>query len=95
MKHILHYLIAATRGGEMRARILKLIRKKPSNLNQISSSLKIDYKTAQHHIRVLEKNRIILAINKGNYGAAYYIAPEMKEEISIIDAIWNESGKNN
>jgi predicted transcriptional regulator len=93
MKHILHYLLVATRGGEMRTKIIKLIIKKPSNLNKISKALKIDYKTAQHHIKVLEKSRIIIAINKGNYGAAYFIAPELEQEIKIIDEIWKESGK--
>lgn len=93
MKRILHYLIAATRGGIMRARIIEVINKKPMNLNQLSKSLKIDYKTAQHHIKVLVSNHILTTVNKGNYGAVYFISPEMEASMDVFGEIWVKSGK--
>ena len=93
MKQILHYLIAATRGGIMRGKIIEVIKKKPMNLNQLSKSLKIDYKTAQHHVKVLINNRILTTVNKGNYGAVYFISPEMEANMAVFGEIWVKSGK--
>jgi len=58
----------------------------PKNAHQLTKELMLDYKTVQHHLRVLEKHRVLATINKGAYGAAYYIPPE-------IEAIWAEFGK--
>ncbi|KHO49867.1 MAG: hypothetical protein QT04_C0056G0004 [archaeon GW2011_AR11] len=67
MKQLLWYLIAGTRGGETRGKIISFLKQEPSNANKLTSSLHLDYKTIRHHLRILEENRIILAINKGNY----------------------------
>jgi DNA-binding transcriptional ArsR family regulator len=94
MKQLLWYLIAGTRGGETRGHIIEFLKKTPSNANKITESLKIDYKTTRHHLEVLEKNRIIHAINKGNYGAVYFLTPEFEKEYSIFGEIWERFGKN-
>ncbi|MBI2661808.1 winged helix-turn-helix transcriptional regulator, partial [Candidatus Woesearchaeota archaeon] len=69
MKNLLWYLIAGTKGGETRGRIIEFLSKKPSNANKIAEMLKLDYKTVRHHLEVLEKNNIVVAVNKGKYGA--------------------------
>lgn len=68
---ILWYVFATTRGGPTRVRIVELLIKRPYNLHQISKELKLDYKTVQHHIKVLEENRIISAEEK-KYGSIYF-----------------------
>ena len=93
MKNILWYLIAGTKGGETRGKIIDLIRKTPSNANRIAEMLKLDYKTVRHHIDVLEKNNVITAINKGNYGAVYFLSEPMQASIKIFDGIWAQFGK--
>lgn len=93
MKNLIWYLIAGTRGGETRGRIIELLRKKPSNANKISESLKLDYKTIRHHLEVLEKNNIVIAVNKGNYGAVYFLSDLMQENIKIFGEIWDRFGK--
>ena len=93
MKNILWYLIAGTKGGESRGRIVELIRKKPSNANKIAEILKLDYKTIRHHLEVLEKNNIIVAINKGKYGAVYFLSEFMQANIAIFNEIWAQFGK--
>ena len=50
----------------------------------------MDYKTIRHHLEVLEKNNIITAVNKGNYGAAYFLSEMMKADIAIFDSIWGK-----
>ena len=93
MKNLLWYLIAGTKGGETRGRIIDLLNKTPSNANKISEILNLDYKTVRHHLRVLEKNNIITAVNKGNYGSVYFLSEIMKASLIIFNEIWAQFGK--
>ncbi|MBS3101778.1 winged helix-turn-helix transcriptional regulator [Candidatus Woesearchaeota archaeon] len=93
MKNLLWYLIAGTKGGETRGKIIDLLRKTPSNANKIAEILKLDYKTIRHHLEVLEKNNIISPINKGNYGAVYFLSEFMQANIKLFDEIWGQFGK--
>ena len=93
MKNLLWYLIAGTKGGETRGKIIDLLRKTPSNANKIAEILGLDYKTIRHHLEVLEKNSIISPINKGNYGAVYFLSEFMEANIHIFNEIWAQFGK--
>jgi len=93
MKNILWYLIAGTKGGETRGRIINLLNENPSNANKMAEMLKLDYKTIRHHINVLEKNNIITAVNKGNYGAVYFLSEIMKSNLNVFNEIWARFGK--
>ena len=93
MKHIIWYLIVGTRGGETRGRIISYLRKTPANANKITSALAIDYKTARHHLGILEENRILMAVNKGKYGAVYFLTPEFEKDYDVFGGIWVGFGK--
>ena len=93
MKNLLWYLIAGTKGGETRGKIIDLINKNPSNANKIAEILKLDYKTVRHHLGVLEKNNVIAAVNKGNYGAVYFLSEIMKSNLQVFSEIWAKFGK--
>ena len=93
MKNILWYLIAGTKGGETRGKIIELLNKNPCNANKIAKMLNLDYKTVRHHINVLEKNNITTAVNKGNYGAVYFLSEIMKANFNIFAEIWARFGK--
>ncbi|MBS3114097.1 winged helix-turn-helix transcriptional regulator [Candidatus Woesearchaeota archaeon] len=93
MKNLLWYLIAGTKGGETRGRIIELIKNKPSNANKIAEILKLDYKTVRHHLEVLEKNNVIIAINKGKYGAVYFLSELMEPNMQVFGQIWAQFGK--
>ena len=88
MKQLLWYLLAGTRGGETRCMIIAHLVKKPSNANQLTTALKLDYKTIRHHLDVLEKNRIIMPINKGGYGAVFFLTPEFEAVKGVFESIW-------
>jgi predicted transcriptional regulator len=80
---ILYWLIAGTRGGANRARILELLSKKPGNARNIAQALGLDYKTIQHHLELLTKNGVIVSSGP-NYGKVYFLSQEseeMKDEI--------------
>ena len=68
---ILWYVFATTRGGPTRIKIMDLLIERPYNLHQISRELGMDYKTVQHHVRMLEENRI-LTPEERKYGSIYF-----------------------
>jgi predicted transcriptional regulator len=86
MHHLLWYLLAGSRGGEMRARILTTLKERPRNANQLAKQLNVDYKTVQHHLNILLDNQVLLS--KGKYGAVYFIAPEVEAHWKEFEEIW-------
>jgi predicted transcriptional regulator len=83
VKHLLQWLILGSKGGETRTKILLLIKKKPLNANNISKELKMDYKTIQHHLLILEKNQLINSVGN-KYGQIYVISPQLEEEYDLF-----------
>ena len=68
----LRFSLAASRGGIMRARILRLLLQKPLNPLMVAKELTIDYKTATHHLERLQKQNMV--VKKGDhYGAEYHV----------------------
>jgi DNA-binding transcriptional ArsR family regulator len=93
-RRVLMYLIVGTKGGYNRGEIIKLLRNEPMNTNKISEKLSLDYKTVQHHVKLLEQNNIIIASSpKGTYGALYFLTPYMEKNIQVLEEIWGKSGR--
>lgn len=91
MKKLLWWLIAGSKGGINRARIVDALHSRPYNANQLAELLELDYKTVRHHLKVLEKNSII--ISRGdNYGAIYFLTSIMEENYGIFEQIWSQIG---
>lgn len=86
MRKLLWWLLAATRGGANRAKIIRMLHERPYNINQLSQTLKLDYKTVQHHMKVLEKNRIIEPSGE-RYGKIYFLTDVMEENYNIFEEI--------
>ena len=93
LKRLLWYILGGTRGGVRRAEILKELQNRPCNANQLAKILRVDYKTVQHHLRVLEENDLIAASEKGAYGAVYLLTPKMEDALPILDEIWSKIGR--
>lgn len=91
LKQILWYVLAGTRGGPTRILIIQALRKRPFNANQLAEKLKLDYKTVQHHLRVLIDNGVITA-NKAKYGAGYFLSEELERNIGFLDEILAQFG---
>jgi DNA-binding transcriptional ArsR family regulator len=92
-KYLLGWLIAGTRGGMTRAKIIQTLNETPQNANQLATRLGMDYRTIRHHLRVLEKNRIITSAGEG-YGTTYFLSPAMEENYpqfkEIVERIWKK-----
>jgi DNA-binding transcriptional ArsR family regulator len=92
LKYLLGWLIAGTRGGPTRAKIIEALKETPQNANQLATSLKMDYKTMRHHLEVLEKNKIITSIGD-RYGATYFLTQTMEENYAMFEEIMKKIGK--
>ncbi len=86
LKYLLGWLIAGTRGGVTRAQIIKALKETPQNANQLANLLKMDYRTIRHHLKVLQKNRIITSAGD-RYGITYFLSPEMEENYVVFEEI--------
>ena len=92
LRRLLWYLLGGTRGGPNRAEIIKTLQTRPCNANQLAETLRVDYKTVQHHIRILEENGLVSPANKGSYGAVLFLTSKMEEALPILDEIWSRIG---
>lgn len=92
LKYLLGWLIAGTRGGPTRAKILLALKEMPQNANQLATVLKMDYKTMRHHLEVLEKNRLITSVGD-RYGATYFLSQAMEENFGLFEEIMTKIGK--
>jgi len=86
LRYMLGWLIAGTKGGVSRAEIIKALREKPLNANQLSNQLEKDYRTIRHHLEVLEKNRIIISAGD-KYGVTYFLSPELEQNYALFEEI--------
>ncbi|MEM3698090.1 MAG: winged helix-turn-helix domain-containing protein [Candidatus Bathyarchaeia archaeon] len=86
LKYLLGWLIAGTRGGLTRAKIIIALKETPQNANQLATNLKLDYRTIRHHLEVLEKNKLIVSAGEG-YGTTYFLSPIMEENYFLFEEI--------
>ncbi len=92
MKRILWWLIAGSKGGKTRGRIIEFIKIKPSNANQLTEELGYDYKTIRHHLNVLLDNKIITP-RGDKYGVVYFLSDDMEKEYNAFLEIWDKVKK--
>jgi DNA-binding transcriptional ArsR family regulator len=67
------WLLLGSRGGYTRARIIRALMEKPMNKHQLSRELGLNYKTVEHHIRILVEHHIVEPSSPGRYGSVFYI----------------------
>jgi len=86
IKRLMWYIFAGMRGGPTRIRILNLLGKRPCNMNQIKKELSLDYKTVQHHMKVLQENRLVTSEDK-KYGTIYFTSQIFEQNRNIFEEI--------
>lgn len=92
MKRVLWWLLAGTRGGASRAKIIIELKKRPYNANQLAERLKLDYKTVRHHLDILVDNKILTTAGE-KYGMPYFLTKDMEENFGLFQEIWEKIGK--
>jgi DNA-binding transcriptional ArsR family regulator len=86
MEGVLWYVLAGTRGGTNRARILEALADRPRNANRLAEDLDLDYKTVRHHLDVLTDNDIIRDSGDG-YGAVYLPTERVRDHWDTVEEI--------
>ena len=84
----LWYLLAGTRGGLNRARILHVLRDRPCNANDLAGRLALDYKTVRHHLDVLRENDCVMTLGNDGYGVLYTLSPRLQSHFEEFELIW-------
>lgn len=92
MKRLLWWLLAGTKGGINRAHIIKALKERPYNANQLAELLNLDYKTVRHHLKVLQDNRIIVTQGEG-YSTMYFLSRELEDNYATFEEIWQKVEK--
>ena len=85
-KRLFWFVFAGSRGGLNRLKIMKILKEKPSNINQLATDLGFDYKAIQHHIKVLEKNNLITKEGE-KYGITYFVSTFLEVNLEAFDEI--------
>jgi len=91
LRRTLWFLLGGKRGGENKARIIRYVREKPGNLNQIASGLHLQYKTIQHHARILVRSSLLVTSGE-KYGTVYLLSPWLEHHIGTFDMICTKLG---
>ncbi len=92
-KRLLWFVFAGSRGGFNRLRLIRTIKEKPLNANQLAKELKLDYKAIQHHVKVLEKNNIVTKVGE-KYNVTYFISTFLEVNMETFNEIADKLDKS-
>lgn len=87
MEGVLWYLLASSRGGPTRIRILQALNERPRNPNQLAGTLDLDYTTIRHHLDVLEENNVVTA-SGDEYAAVYLLTEQVRSNWETVEEIF-------
>jgi len=87
LQETLLWLFTGSRGGKNRAKIVRLIIKKPLNAYKISEELNLNYNTINHHLKLLQEHNIIYRNKNVKYGALYFVTNNMKSQREMFNNI--------
>lgn len=86
LRRLLWFLLGGSRGGSNRARVIRRLREKPSNQNQLASDLGMQYKAVQHHVKVLVKSSLIVSAGE-KYGVTYSLTPWLESRFDMFEEV--------
>lgn len=88
MEGVLWYVLASSRGGPTRVRILQKLDERPRNANQLANTLDMDYTTIRHHLDVLLDNNVVRRTDEA-YAAVYLITDQAKVNWETVEEIFD------
>lgn len=89
LRRLLWYLLGGTRGGENRAKIIRALKERPRNLNQLATDLGLQYNLVQHHIGVLKRNSLLSSAGE-HYGMTYFLNPWLEGHFDVFESVARE-----
>jgi DNA-binding transcriptional ArsR family regulator len=87
LKQLLWYLIAGTRGGVNRARIIETLHRRPYNAHQLGEALGLDYRTIRHHLDLLVRNGLLTRPAGDAYAAPYFLSQILEANYAVFEDI--------
>lgn len=87
LKQLLWYLIAGTRGGVNRARIIETVHRRPYNAHQLGETLGLDYRTIRHHLDLLLRNGLLTRPAGDAYAAPYFLSPLLEGNYAAFEEV--------
>ena len=89
MEAVLWYVLSGTRGGPNRVAILRALRERPRNPNQLAEELDLNYDTVRHHLDVLADNGVVTA-SGDEYGAVYLPSDAVRNNWEVVETITDQ-----
>lgn len=87
LRQLLWYLLAGTRGGVNRVRIIEALRERPYNAHQLSEVLQLDYRTVRHHLDLLQKNGLLTRPAGDAYASPYFLSNYLEANYVVFEEI--------
>lgn len=86
MDDVLWYVLASSRGGPSRVRIVRALERRPQNANQLAEELDLDYTTVRHHLDVLAENNVVTK-SDNEYAAVYLFTEQVEANWETVEEI--------
>ncbi len=87
LRQLLWYLIAGTRGGANRARIIEALRGRPYNAHQLCEALGLDYRTVRHHLDLLQRNGLLSRPVGDAYASPYFLSSVLEANYAVFEEV--------
>jgi len=87
LRQLLWFLLAGTRGGPNRRRIIEALRERPRNANQLGIDLGLDYRTIRHHVGLLERNGLLTKPAGSSYAAPYFLSAYLEANYAVFEEV--------
>lgn len=88
MEGVLWHLLASSRGGPSRVRILRALDERPRNANELADALDLDYTTVRHHLDVLMDNNVVER-SGDEYAAVYLLTDQVRAHWDTVEEIFD------
>ena len=86
MEKALWYLLAGTRGGESRARIIRALDDRPRNANRLADELDLEYNTIRYHLDTLVDHDVVEEGDQ-EYGKLYFLSDRFERNRESFETI--------
>jgi predicted transcriptional regulator len=86
LRRLLWHILGGSRGGENRAKIIRALKERPRNLNQLAKDLGFQYNLVQHHVGVLKRNSLLSTAGE-RYGMTYFLSPWLEAHFESFEAV--------
>jgi DNA-binding transcriptional ArsR family regulator len=86
IERLLWWLAQGSAGAPTRVRVLRAIKDRPRNAQQLAEELGMDYTTIRHHLRILASNHLIQTAGD-RYGQVYFLSPGLESHWPVFERI--------